>query len=58
MSDVKTKKNDQSPLDFINAVAHTTRKEDSIYLLELMETVTGKSMRWCMPLEEKHTGLW
>ncbi len=42
MSDVKTKKNDQSPLDFINAVAHTTRKEDSLYLLELMETVTGK----------------
>lgn len=41
MSDVKTKKNDASVLDFINAVEHPVRKADSLILLELMNRITG-----------------
>lgn len=41
MSDVKTKVNDASVEDFLNAVAHPVKKADSFILLEIMTEVTG-----------------
>ena len=41
MSDVKTKVNDASVEDFLNAVAHPVKKADSFILLEMMTEVTG-----------------
>ncbi|GGG08443.1 hypothetical protein GCM10011344_06240 [Dokdonia pacifica] len=41
MSDVKTKVNDASVEDFLNAVAHPVKKADSFILLEMMTAVTG-----------------
>lgn len=47
MSKVKTKKNDQPPSQFINTIDHATRKKDGLYLLELMEAITGsKPVMW------------
>ena len=41
MSDVKTKVNDASVEDFLNAVAHPVKKADGFILLKLMTEVTG-----------------
>lgn len=41
MSDVKTKVNDASVEDFLNAVEHPVKKADSFTLLKLMTEVTG-----------------
>ncbi|WP_299684731.1 DUF1801 domain-containing protein [uncultured Dokdonia sp.] len=41
MSDVKTKVNDASVEEFLNAVAHPVKKADSFILLEMMTEVTG-----------------
>jgi len=47
MSEPKTKKNDASVLDFLNAVEHDQRREDSLELLKIMEEVTGeKGVMW------------
>ncbi len=41
MSDPKTKVNDASVEDFLNAVAHPVKKTDSFVLLDLMTEITG-----------------
>ncbi|WP_299766339.1 DUF1801 domain-containing protein [uncultured Dokdonia sp.] len=41
MSDVKTKVNDASVEDFLNAVAHPVKKADGFILLKLITEVTG-----------------
>ena len=41
MSEPKTKQNDASVKDFLNAVEHPVKKADSFRLLELMTEVTG-----------------
>lgn len=41
MSDVKTKVNDASVEEFLNAVAHPVKKADSFILLEMMTEATG-----------------
>lgn len=41
MSDAKTKVNDASVEDFLNAVAHPVKRADSLTLLQLMTDVTG-----------------
>jgi len=43
MSEPKTKQNDASVIDFINAVEHPVKKADSLRLLEIMTEVTGVS---------------
>lgn len=42
MSEPKTRKNDASVLDFLNAVDHDKRREDSLRILEIMTDVTGE----------------
>jgi hypothetical protein len=42
MSDLKTKKNAASVKDFLNAVEHERKREDSKRMLELMKDVTGE----------------
>lgn len=42
MSEPKTKKNDAFVLDFLNAVEHDKRREDSLRMLEIMKDVTGE----------------
>lgn len=42
MAELKTRKNDASVLDFLNAVEHEQRREDCLRLLDIMEDVTGE----------------
>jgi hypothetical protein len=42
MSEPKTQKTDASVTDFINAVEHEGKREDSFALLELMREITGE----------------
>ena len=42
MAELKTKKNDASVLEFLNAVDNEQRREDSLQLLRIMEEVTGE----------------
>lgn len=41
MSDAKTKVNDASVEDFLNAVEHPVKRADSFVLLEMMTEITG-----------------
>jgi hypothetical protein len=41
MGELKTKKNTESVLDFLNAVEHPTRKADGLRLLEIMHEESG-----------------
>jgi len=43
MAELKTKKNDSSVLDFINAVEHDKRREDALKVLEIMREITGEA---------------
>ena len=43
MGELKTKKNDASPKDFINSVEDKTRREDGLVLLEMFTRVTGET---------------
>lgn len=42
MAELKTKVNDASVTDFLNAVSNDVRREDSFTVLKLMQKVTGK----------------
>ena len=42
MSELKTKANDQSVGDFLNAVQHPTRKADGLRLLQIFKEETGQ----------------
>ena len=42
MSELKTRKNDASVLDFLKAVQHEKRRRDSLRMLEIMKEVTGE----------------
>lgn len=42
MSELKTKANDQSVEDFLNAVQHPTRKADGLRLLQIFKEETGQ----------------
>src|SRR5690606_1766154 len=42
MAELKTKKNNKSPLDFIHTVKHQKRREDALILLDLMSEITGE----------------
>ena len=47
MSKLKTVVNKASPLKFINKIENRTKKEDSLVLLDLFESVTGeKAKMW------------
>ncbi|RMB60590.1 DUF1801 domain-containing protein [Dokdonia sinensis] len=41
MAEPKTKKNDASVEDFLNAIDHSGKREDSFEILRLMEEITG-----------------
>jgi hypothetical protein len=41
MAELKTQKTDASVKDFLHAVDHQTRREDSFVLLELIRKITG-----------------
>lgn len=41
MAENKTRPTDQDVVDFLNSVAHKTRREDGFALLEMMQEVTG-----------------
>lgn len=41
-NDLKTKVNDASVEDFINAVEHDQKRADAFQLLEIMQTITGE----------------
>jgi hypothetical protein len=41
MAELKTKKTDASVQEFLNAVEHPTRREDSYAILEMMREITG-----------------
>ncbi len=43
MSELKTKANDRSVDDFLNSIAHPTRREDGWKLLELFKEETGEN---------------
>ena len=45
MSELKTKENDASVTDFIDAVPEETKRRDSYVLLELFKRVTGQEAR-------------
>lgn len=42
MADLKTKKNDENVIKFINSVENDQKREDSMKILELMKKVTGE----------------
>lgn len=42
MAEPKTKKNDLSPVDFINSLDDETKKQDSLNLLQIFEECTGE----------------
>jgi len=42
MSELKTQKTDASVTDFLNAVEHPKRREDSFAVLDLMREITGQ----------------
>ena len=42
MSELKTQKTNASVTEFLNAVEHVKRREDSLAILELMREITGK----------------
>lgn len=47
MSDLKTKKNDKDPREFIASVENEKRQADSLVVMELMEKITGeKGTMW------------
>lgn len=47
MSELKTKKHDQDPLEFLSAVENETRRKDALVVLELMRKITGdKGSMW------------
>jgi len=41
MAELKTRKNDASVIDFLNAVEHGQRREDALRALEIFREVTG-----------------
>jgi hypothetical protein len=42
MAELKTKKNDADVMEFLNAVEHDKRREDSFKALDLMKSITGE----------------
>lgn len=42
MSENKTRPTDQSVIDFLDGVAHETRRQDGLALLNMMEEITGE----------------
>ncbi|WP_417589833.1 DUF1801 domain-containing protein [Owenweeksia hongkongensis] len=47
MSELKTKKNDKDPMEFIASVENEKRKADSRVVMDLMEKITGeKGTMW------------
>ncbi len=47
MSELKTKKHDQDPMEFINSVEHPVRKADAIQVFKLMQKISGdKGSMW------------
>ena len=42
MAELKTKQNDASVIDFLNAVENPQRKEDAFTVLEMMKTASGE----------------
>lgn len=45
MSELKTKKNDDDVIAYLNAVEPEKKREDSFAILKLMEEVTGEKAR-------------
>ena len=45
MAELKTKKNEASVEDFINAVEHEGKRNDSFEILEMMKQITGEKPR-------------
>lgn len=43
MAELKTKKNDKDPREFIESVENEKRKTDSLVIMDLMEKITGDS---------------
>lgn len=43
MAELKTKKNEASVVDFINAVEHEGKRKDAFEILEIMKDVTGET---------------
>lgn len=47
MAELKTTKNDQDPLAFLQSVENEKRKADSLVVMEMMEEITGeKPVMW------------
>ena len=42
MAELKTKKNDKDPRDFLDSVDNDKRREDSYVILDMMENITGE----------------
>lgn len=42
MAEIKTKRNDNDVMEFLSAVEPEKKKNDSIYLLEMMKEITGE----------------
>lgn len=49
MAELKTKPNEASVLDFLNAVEDDKKREDSFKLLEMMKEITGESPKMWGP---------
>ena len=49
MAELKTKKNDASVIDFINAVEHEGKRKDAFEILEMMKEITGDSAKMWGP---------
>ncbi len=45
MAELKTKKNQASVIDFINAVDHEGKRKDAFEILEMMKNITGEEPR-------------
>lgn len=47
MSELKTKRNDKSPVEFLNAIEDATKRKDAFFVLEMMERISGcKAEMW------------
>jgi len=49
MAEIKTKKNESSVVDFLNAIDHDGKKKDAFEILEIMKEVTGENPKMWGP---------
>ena len=52
MSELKTRKNDGSVIEFLQSVENRTRREDAFTMLEIMKSATGKACLYINKLDD------